>query len=944
MPQSHILVVESDDKVRALLERFLTGKGYAVTAVAEGEDGVRAFHEVRPTLCLVAVVLEGLTGFEVARLLRQSAPEARLVLMGTERQARTFADGARETLGVHHYLTKPFGAQALLDCIEIALDTDPLPAFSATAGRSMVAEIEPVPDLDDDWAPPDAVDAALLASMESPDDAASDARGTAPLPPLPGLAPLPSAAPPAPAAGASDEQGHGLLLAPPTESFDGLGGDAEASVPEGAADADDDDDHDNDRGDARPPRVPMRRADTQMLLRSSELFPERPASDPLPPVAASPTPEPWGIETLQIDRLQHRGAEGEEQETRYALKPMVPESPNDPCGIYGEVTLAELLYNCFRDIFSGRLLLRRGPVRKQVYLVNGHPVNAESNIRSENLGYQLLLEGIITERQLRESVERAHTEGIRQGQAFIDMGVFDQAGLDEHLSRQVRERLLNCFGWTGAEYGLTYDPAVSQRVDAFEVSPLVIIFEGIKTSFPVAPLVTHFDDYSRRPVDTTPKLHDYATMLKAFADELRVASLCDGQRTVGEVLAESPYGLVDTLRILRAMEITSCVSFGPPRAAAATTAGARTSGRRDTLGGRAAAEVRPTHRSTGPHAAVARPSGSHAAVGRPATGSFASGARPQSGSHAAVGRPATAAHAVERPASGAPATAARPTTGNFSQRPRTGTHSVPGRGAPPSDAARPARPRARSTSERGLDLGTLVQGLHRRLESDDHYKLLGLTPRASAAQIRAAYDALQERLKADEVATLGSPELVEQARQVAQHLAKAFETLSDAGRREQYDALHMAVPTATGTGPDIIQAEHNFNRGRQCLDGGDAGKALEFLELACTQDPHQALYRMYRGWARFSAADANDRKVRTEAHDEVKQALLDDGTQDEGFVLLANIYAQSGNAEMAAKFYRKALGINRRNAQAARALRQIEGGPKEKEAGAGLFSKLFKGR
>lgn len=940
MTQPHILVIESDDKVRALLERFLTGKGYAVTAVAGGEDGVRVFHEVRPALSLVAIVLEGLTGFEVARLLRQSAAEARLVLMGTERQARMFADGARDALGVHHYLTKPFGAQALLDCIEIALDTDPLPAFSAdSAGRSMVAEIEAVPDLDDEPPPPDDVEQALLASMESARDTNNDARGTAPLPPLPGAVGAPP--PPAPPA-ASDEIGHGLLLAPPTESFDGLEAPADPEVVP-APPAEPDPPEQEDDASPRAPRAPMRRADTQMLLKSSELFPERPSSAPLPPATASPTPEPWGIETLQIDRLQHRGADDEERETRYALAPMVPESPNDPRGIYGEVTLAQLLYNCFRDIFSGRLLLRRGAVRKQVYLVNGHPVNAESNIRSENLGYQLLLEGVITERQLRESVERAHAEGIRQGQAFIDMGVFDQAALDEHLSRQVRERLLNCFGWTGAEYGLTYDPAVGQRVDAFEVSPLVIIFEGIKSSFPVAPLVSHFDDYNRRPVHTTPKLRDYATMLKAFADELRVASLCDGQRTVGEVLAESPYGLIDTLRILRAMEITSCITFGEPRAATATTAGGRGPGRRDTLGGRGGSEVRSGSRGTGPHAAVGRTTGSHAAAGRPATGSSATGARPTTGSHAAVGRPATGVHAAERPPSGAPA-AARPTTGNFSQRARTGTHPIPGRSAPPSDAARPARPRARSTGDRSVDLATLVQGLHARLDTDDHYKLLGLTSRATAAQIRAAYDALHERLKADEVATLGSPDLVEKARQVGQQLAKAYEALSEPARREQYDALHMAVPTATGTGPDIIQAEHNFNRGRQCLDGGDAAKALEFLELACTQDPHQALYRMYRGWARFSAADPNDRKARTAAHDEVKQALLDDGTQDEGFVLLAHIYAQSGNNEMAAKFYRKALGINRRNAQAARALRQIEGGAKEKEAGAGLFSKLFKGR
>ncbi|MEZ4435981.1 MAG: tetratricopeptide repeat protein [bacterium] len=500
----------------------------------------------------------------------------------------------------------------------------------------------------------------------------------------------------------------------------------------------------------------------------------------------------WGVDSLQMEAIRHGPVTVDEDERRYALEPMVPQGPTDPRGIYGTVTLPQLLYRCFSDLFTGRLIIRRGPVRKQVILSNGRPIGAESNIRSESLGYLLLRDGVIDQAQLAQSVRVARQMGIRQGEALVRIGAITAEALPDYLRRQLRGRLLGCFAWSGADYGLVYEPDVRAAREAVELNPLVLIFDGIKTSFPVGPLVHHFDARNRSPVRATERLRDYATMLRPFADDLRVAALCDGQRTLGEVLSASPFSLIDTLRVLRALEITGCVEFGEARAPDL------------------AAEVR-------------GPLTPRATVGGSLDGSM---------------------------------------SGVVASRRSRRTISEP----PPPPA-----------STQTVDV----------VDSDDE---------------------------------MPSEVDLERIRRVAT-------------RRRRSRVME--------TGPDLVQAETNFSKGKRALEGDALQEALAHFALACRQDPHEPLFRMYHAFARFQAA-GSDKRARAEALDELKGAVDGAPDHDEGQVLLGHAWRLAGNAEAAAKHYRKALSLNRRNPQANQALREMEGRRALQERDpAGLFGKFF---
>ena len=608
-----------------------------------------------------------------------------------------------------------------------------------------------------------------------------------------------------------------------------------------------------------------------------------------------------------------------EDEGQFQLRPMAPGGPTEPQGIYGPLLLGDLLYNTFRDIFTGNLILKRGSVTKTITLRNGFPIAAESNVRSEELGWRLRLDGVLTESAHRQYRVMVEEQGLSPQQALAELGAIGPAELFELERKLVRERILGCFDWTDARYGLTYDPAVANRVTAFEVNPLVVIFEGIKRSFPIAPMVTHFDSHGARPVRRTEKLRDYARLLRDFADELRLAESCDGNLTVGQLISQSPFGLIDTLRILRALEIMQCVVFERGEAApmGRPSVGMAPIRDRSTLPGQPAtpsagttsAGPRPTRPSLPP-----RPAPPSATAHPPsAPGSRSTG----TGGHAAVApRDSVITASGQQPAF-------RPVT--------TGTFSSDG-------ARRDTGPSAPS----GLDdaLRQVINEKFQNLSVSNHYQMLDIMPAATPDAVRSAFMRMARLCHPDQLGAGADDELRRRAGEVQRRIAVVWETLSDARKRAEYDALHVDIPGDDGK-PDIMKAESNFQKGRTCLAKGENKRALDFLDLAARQDAHQALYRVHRGWARFLCAEANDSRSRNEAREEIKAALTEDEAIDAGYLFMGNISKVLGNDDLAERFYRKTLALNPSNADAIRELRLLDTRRRDKGKD-GLLNKFFK--
>jgi DNA-binding response OmpR family regulator len=113
-----ILIVEDELVLRETLAYNLEKQGYAVSSTDNGQDAVRIAEAESPNLILLDIMLPGLDGFEVCRILRQeyNAP----IIMLTARDDEVDKIVGLE-VGADDYLTKPFSMRELLARVKAQL-------------------------------------------------------------------------------------------------------------------------------------------------------------------------------------------------------------------------------------------------------------------------------------------------------------------------------------------------------------------------------------------------------------------------------------------------------------------------------------------------------------------------------------------------------------------------------------------------------------------------------------------------------------------------------------------------------------------------------------------------------------------------------------------------------------------------------------------------------
>ena len=114
----HLLVVDDDDRIRALLKEFLTRNGFRVTTAPDASAARRMLSLLDFDLVVLDVMMPGEDGLSLTRWLSAERPTPTLMLT-----ARGLADDriAGLSAGADDYLSKPFEPQELLLRIEAIL-------------------------------------------------------------------------------------------------------------------------------------------------------------------------------------------------------------------------------------------------------------------------------------------------------------------------------------------------------------------------------------------------------------------------------------------------------------------------------------------------------------------------------------------------------------------------------------------------------------------------------------------------------------------------------------------------------------------------------------------------------------------------------------------------------------------------------------------------------
>ena len=121
---THILIVEDEQKIRTALRDFLEFHGFKVSEAADGLEAERSVAETKFDLILLDLMLPKISGEQLCTKWRQEGLQSPIIMLTAKGQQKEKIVGLN--LGADDYITKPFSLEELLARIKTVLRrTDP---------------------------------------------------------------------------------------------------------------------------------------------------------------------------------------------------------------------------------------------------------------------------------------------------------------------------------------------------------------------------------------------------------------------------------------------------------------------------------------------------------------------------------------------------------------------------------------------------------------------------------------------------------------------------------------------------------------------------------------------------------------------------------------------------------------------------------------------------
>lgn len=114
-----VLLLEDDPNLGFVLQEFLEHKGYDVTLKADGEQGLKAYHDKPYDICVVDIMMPKMDGFTFTKQVRKTDKETPIIFLTAKSMKEDKIEGFK--LGGDDYITKPFSMEELELRVEAVL-------------------------------------------------------------------------------------------------------------------------------------------------------------------------------------------------------------------------------------------------------------------------------------------------------------------------------------------------------------------------------------------------------------------------------------------------------------------------------------------------------------------------------------------------------------------------------------------------------------------------------------------------------------------------------------------------------------------------------------------------------------------------------------------------------------------------------------------------------
>ena len=114
MAKENILVVEDEEDIQELVSYNLNREGYVTICVGTGEEGLEKIRQTMPDLVLLDLMLPGLDGLRVCKILKNDTKTAHIPIIMVSAKGEEADIVAGLEMGADDYITKPFSTKVLI--------------------------------------------------------------------------------------------------------------------------------------------------------------------------------------------------------------------------------------------------------------------------------------------------------------------------------------------------------------------------------------------------------------------------------------------------------------------------------------------------------------------------------------------------------------------------------------------------------------------------------------------------------------------------------------------------------------------------------------------------------------------------------------------------------------------------------------------------------------
>ena len=238
-------------------------------------------------------------------------------------------------------------------------------------------------------------------------------------------------------------------------------------------------------------------------------------------------------------------------EPRSELPAEAPGEAGDLQGDFGDVSPARLFARLATERETGQLVVEGGPVMKEIFLVDGVPEFVSSNVPTERFGEYLVARGVISPGELSMALAILPRFQGKLGDTLVGLSLLRPLEVFRHLTRQVREKIIDVFGWTHGRYRfhrglINHREAFPLGLDAFE-----ILGAGV-AGLPLTTVLARLERVGDRRVRRVERQRPTPEHFRVGAGPRELWQRLDGKRTVGEWIRryEQPDQLLTLCRTL----------------------------------------------------------------------------------------------------------------------------------------------------------------------------------------------------------------------------------------------------------------------------------------------------------------------------------------------------------------------------------------------------------